>query len=99
MRVMTGDAADARIGPVEALAVHQAIGLEADVGLASPVVPHNRLPTAVALAAEVRNVCGGQFSQAWRDGAHVALHDASQVGAGAGVAVFAGESRLEGGQV
>lgn len=53
MRIVTGDAADAGIGPVEASAVGQSVRLEAYVGLALPVGAHYRFPTAVALTTEV----------------------------------------------
>lgn len=56
VRVMTGDAADARIGAVEALAVGQTVRLKADVDWTPPIASHNRFPRAMATPAEVRDV-------------------------------------------
>ena len=52
VRVVTGDAADARIRSIEAAAIGEAVRLEANVGFAPPVAADDHLPGAVALAAK-----------------------------------------------
>jgi len=44
VRIVTGDATDAGIGAVEALAVGKTVRLEANGQLAAPVIPYNGLP-------------------------------------------------------
>jgi hypothetical protein len=54
MRVVASQTTDPRIGSVEASAIRQAVGLEADVDLAVKVAPHNAFPRAMALTAKIR---------------------------------------------
>src|SRR6266498_1978771 len=60
MRIVTGNARDARVGSVEALTIRQAVGLEAHVNNSPRVISNHRLPCAMALSAEVRNILRGQ---------------------------------------
>ena len=54
VRIVTSHAADASVGAIEALAVSQPIGREADIHLPEPQMRHHRRPRSVALAAEIR---------------------------------------------
>lgn len=53
VRIVAGDATDAWICPVKALAIGQAVGLEANSQLAAPVIAHHCLPGAMTLAAKI----------------------------------------------
>jgi len=53
VRVMAGNAANAGIGTVEALAVGQAIWLKPHIHWTPPIAAHNRFPGAMALSAKV----------------------------------------------
>ena len=53
MRIVAGNATDAGIRAIEALAVGEAVGLKADRQFAAPVIANHRLPGAMALPAEV----------------------------------------------
>ncbi len=97
VRIVAGDAADPGVGAVEAFAIGETVGLEANIGLAMPVAAHHCLPTAMALSAEIRQVFGGQAAELLRHGAHVAFDHAGEMGAGADVAVFAGDTGFGGG--
>jgi hypothetical protein len=54
VRIVTSDAADARVSAVEAAAISKAIGLKADIRQAAPTVADYRFPGAVTLSAEIR---------------------------------------------
>ena len=56
VRIVAGHTTDARVGAVEALAVGQAIGLEANVNLAVKVTSDDAFPGAMALAAKVGEI-------------------------------------------
>src|SRR5580700_1922611 len=92
MRIMAGDAADARIGAVEAFAVGQTVGLEADGQLAAPVVPDNRFPGAMTLAAEIRDVFRRPLAEIGRSGGKIAVSSIDEVSTGAGMTMLAGHS-------
>jgi hypothetical protein len=53
VRIVARQTADARIGSVEALAVSQAVRLEADVDLTLEVTSQDRLPGTMTLTAKV----------------------------------------------
>ena len=67
MRIVARDATDARIHAVEALAVGEAVGLEADVVDVVRPLNGDLRPGAVALAAKIRYLLGGELSQ-WPHG-------------------------------
>ena len=81
MRVVTRNAADARIRPVKALAVCQSIRLKADGQFTSPVIAHHRFPGPVALPAEVGNVLRRQLSQIRRQRFEVTVQSVAQMAA------------------
>lgn len=53
----------------------------------------------MALAAEIRYVLGRKALQIWRDDTHVSLHNSGKMSICADVAVLAGESRFERGEI
>lgn len=54
--IMTGDTTDPRIGSFKALANRQPVRLEAYVDFSAPGAANDRLPAAMALATEIRQV-------------------------------------------
>ena len=52
VRIVAGQAANARIGSVITSAVRQPVRLEADIHRASPVISHHRFPRTMALTAK-----------------------------------------------
>ena len=64
MRIVARRASDAAVVGIVALAVGQAIGLEADVLNAARTVDRDLRPGAMALAAEVGQVLGGELARA-----------------------------------
>src|ERR1700733_8117291 len=73
MRIVAGETTDARIRSVEAPAVGQPIGLESYVDLAMKVASHYRLPRAMTLATEIRDILGRQFPKFRRRGGEISL--------------------------
>lgn len=63
MRIVAGDAADARVGAIETFAVGQAVGLETNVGLAFPMGAYDGFPASMTLTAEVRDVFGLKLAE------------------------------------
>ena len=53
VRIVAGDATDAWICAVEALAVGETVGLETNGQLAAPVIAYHRFPGAMTLAAKI----------------------------------------------
>jgi hypothetical protein len=56
VRIVAGQTTDAGIGSIEALAVGQAVRLEADIDLTLEMASHHCLPGTVTLAAKARNI-------------------------------------------
>ena len=54
--IVAGDATDARVGTVEALAVGESKGLETHIHFAAPRAAHDRFPATVTLPAKIRDV-------------------------------------------
>jgi len=54
MGIVAGDTTDARISSAEAFAVGQPVWLEAHAEFTTPRAPNDRLPSAMALPAEIR---------------------------------------------
>jgi hypothetical protein len=94
MRIMTGDATDARICSVETSAVREAKRLEAHVYGASPLTSYDHVPRSVTLSAKIRYVLGRQLAQIRWSSSVLPLGRVNQVGGGTFVAVFAGHAWL-----
>ena len=58
VRIVTCDAANARIRRVEALTVGETVRLEADGRLALPAAPYYQFPGPVTLATKVGDISG-----------------------------------------
>jgi len=97
--VVASHAADAGIGAIEAFADSQPVGRETDIHLAEPQMRHHRRPRAVALAAEIRQTFRRHGTQVRWNGAEFGLHGVRHVPAGAGVAMLAGYTGSEGGEI
>lgn len=99
MRVVTGEAADTPIVGGETLAVLKPVGLEADVDGSLPVIAHDCVPGAMALATEVGGLLGVHgFELGW-DGGEVVFGCIGHVLESAYVAALAldaGAERIEG---
>jgi hypothetical protein len=54
VRIVAGNATDARIGSIETSAVGQPVRLEADIRRPFPMGAHHSFPTPMALTTEVR---------------------------------------------
>ena len=96
VRIMAGNAADTGIGTIKALAVGQAEGLKANVHLASPAASHHRLPGAVTLPAEIREVFTGELFQVRRWRVEFSALRRNHVRGGAGMAMLAGYTGFDG---
>lgn len=66
VRVVAGHTTDAWIRSIEAFAIGQPVGLEADVRRTPPVASDHRLPCSMALAAKAGEVLGGRGAQVGR---------------------------------
>src|ERR1700722_8165760 len=95
MGIMAGHTTDARVGALEALAVGQAVRLEAHIHLTFKVTSDDRLPGAVTLSAKSRNIFRRHFSQLWRGGRKIALNRIQQMRARSHMAMVAGPARLQ----
>ena len=58
VRIVTCNAANTGIGPVETFAVGESVGLEADVHFAPPMTPNDHVPRTMALSTIVRDALG-----------------------------------------
>ncbi len=98
MRIVAGDAADARVRSIEAAAVGKPVRLEADVGFAMPAAAHHHLPAAVALAAEGGEILSAEAAEiGWVD-AEIATVHGGLVLERSGVAASAGHAGMQGGE-
>lgn len=96
VRIMAGNATDPRIGPVEALAVGEPVGLEANSDLAAPMISHHGFPRSMTLPAEIRNFLGRLLAQIGRRGIEITIDGIDQVRGCAGVAMFTSDSGPQG---
>lgn len=99
MRVVTGEAADAPIIGGKTPAVLKSVGLEANIDRSLPVVAHDCVPGAMALAAEVGRLLGVHELELGRNGSEVVFGGIGHVLDCADVtalALDAGAKRIEG---
>ena len=75
VRVMATGAPDAVVGGVVAAAVHQAVGLETDVGNVVGALRRDSGPRPVALAAEIGGLFAAQLAELLRHGLHLRAMD------------------------
>lgn len=92
---MTRNAADSGIRAVKALTVGETVGLEADGQLAAPVISHNRLPGAMTLAAEIRDIFRRPLAEVRGSGVEIAVERVAEVDGRASVTMLAGHARPE----
>ena len=96
MRIVTGQAANARIGSVEALAVRQPVRLEAYVDYPPSVASHHCFPAAMTLTAEARYIFGRHFAELRWSGIELSLQGVEQMSIAAHVTMLAPYAWLHG---
>jgi hypothetical protein len=94
--IVACNATDARVRAVEAFAIRQTVGLEADGQLAAPVIADYGLPGAMTLAAKIRDVLRRPFSEIGWSGIEIAVERIAEVGGCASMAMLAGHAGPQG---
>ena len=96
--IVAGDAADAGVGAVEALAELEAVGLEADIDDAAPAMADDGAEGAMTLAAEAGHLFGGESAEIGRIDGVAAEGGVFGVAESALMAAGAGYSGMKSGQ-